>query len=89
MTQGVCAHIETIKMIKHAKRRECEECVKGGSSWVHLRVCQKCGASGCCDDSPTRHATQHAGLSRHPVVASTEPGERWRYCYPDDALMEY
>jgi hypothetical protein len=74
MTQGGCVHIETIKTIKHAKRRECEECVRSGSSWLHLRVCQECGASGC-DDSPTRHATKHAGLSRHPVVASTEPGE--------------
>ncbi|HEX5608016.1 MAG TPA: UBP-type zinc finger domain-containing protein [Candidatus Binatia bacterium] len=89
MTAGSCAHIETIKNIKHAKRRECEECVKSGSSWVHLRICQECGATRCCDDSPNRHATQHARGSHHPVIASAEPGERWLYCYPDEAFAEY
>ncbi len=89
MTQGNCAHIETIETIKHAKRRECEECVKSGSSWVHLRICQECGATRCCDDSPNRHATQHARASKHPVIASAESGERWLYCYPDEAFAEY
>src|SRR5690348_13511125 len=70
MTQGSCAHIETIKTIKHAKRRECEDCVKSGSSWVHLRICQECGGTRCCDDSPNRHATQHARASN--------PGNRFR-----------
>src|SRR5678815_1508836 len=86
MTQGSCAHLETIKTIKHAKRRECEDCVKSGSSWVHLRVCQECGGTRCCDDSPNRHATQHARASKHPVIASAESGERWLYCYPDEAF---
>jgi hypothetical protein len=74
MTEGSCAHIETIKTIKHAKRRECENCVKSGSSWVHLRVCQECGGTRCCDDSPNRHATKHARTTKHPVIASAEPG---------------
>jgi hypothetical protein len=56
---------------------------------VHLRTCQSCGGTHCCDSSPNRHATKHAKASGHPVVASAEQGERWLYCYPDDAFAEY
>jgi hypothetical protein len=89
MTAETCVHIAAITNIKHAKRRECEECVKMGAQWVHLRTCQKCGATLCCDSSPNRHATKHALRSEHPVIASAETGERWLYCYPDDAFVEY
>ncbi len=74
---------------KLAKRRECEDCVKIGSTWVHLRTCQTCGGTRCCDSSPNKHATKHAGATKHPVIASAEPGERWLYCYPDDAFSAY
>jgi uncharacterized UBP type Zn finger protein len=84
-----CAHLEATTSLKHAKRRECEECVKIGATWVHLRTCQQCGATLCCDSSPNRHATKHNRATAHPVIASAEPGERWLYCYPDDAFMEY
>jgi hypothetical protein len=60
MADVTCSHIGAITTIKRAKRRQCEECVKLGSPWVHLRVCQDCGATRCCDDSPNRHATEHA-----------------------------
>lgn len=86
---GVCEHIRDVAKVKGAKRRECAECVKSGSSWVHLRTCQSCGATLCCDSSPNQHATKHAHASGHPVIASAEPGERWLYCYPDDAFVEY
>jgi hypothetical protein len=89
MPDGACAHIAAIKHVKHAKRRECEECVKIGASWVHLRTCQTCGTTRCCDDSPLRHASAHARTSGHPVIASAEPGERGLYCYPDDEMAEY
>jgi len=89
MAETSCAHIESITKVKQAKRRECEECVKIGADWVHLRVCQECSATRCCDDSPNRHATKHAHASKHPVIASAEPGERWLYCYPDEAFVEY
>ena len=89
MTEEKCAHIEAIATVKRAQDRQCEECAKVGSRWVHLRVCQECGATCCCDDSPNRHATKHARASKHPVIASAEPGERWLYCYPDDAIAEY
>ena len=89
MTEAACGHIAAISTVKQAKRRECDECVKIGSDWVHLRTCQQCGHTHCCDDSPNRHARKHAGSSGHPVVASAEPGERWLYCFPDDAFAEY
>jgi uncharacterized UBP type Zn finger protein len=89
MAEATCAHIKTITTVKQAKRRECDECVKVGARWVHLRTCQECGTTRCCDDSPNRHATKHARASKHPVIASAEPGERWLYCYPDEAFAEY
>jgi hypothetical protein len=87
--QEACPHIQAIDDVKGPRARECEECVKQGESWVHLRTCQDCGQTLCCDSSPNRHASRHARASGHPVVASAEPGERWLYCFPDDAFTEY
>ena len=89
MAEGTCTHIGAIKTVKPPKRRECEDCAKSGSSWVHLRTCQQCGGTHCCDDSPGRHATKHSRASKHPVIASAEPGERWLYCYAHDTAEEY
>ncbi len=86
---GACPHLKAITEVKGPARRVCEECVKTGSRWVHLRTCQECGVTLCCDSSPNRHATAHAHASGHPVIASAEPGERWLYCYPDDLTAEY
>lgn len=84
-----CTHIAALDGVTRAKKHECDECVKTGSRWLHLRTCQTCGTTRCCDSSPNRHATKHASESSHPVVASAEPGERWLYCYPDQAFAEY
>jgi EmrB/QacA subfamily drug resistance transporter len=84
-----CSHIEAVSTVKQPERRECEECVKTGDKWVHLRTCQECHRTLCCDNSPNRHATEHAQASGHPVVASAEPGERWLYCYPDEVFAKY
>jgi uncharacterized UBP type Zn finger protein len=84
-----CNHIEAIDSVRAALRYECEECVKIGARWVHLRTCQECGTTQCCDDSPNKHASKHAHKTKHPVISSAEPGERWLYCYPDDAFAEY
>ena len=89
MAENSCSHLNAITEVKRPTRRECEDCVKIGASWVHLRTCQTCGVTLCCDDSPNRHATEHAHASGHPVIASAESGERWLYCYPDDAFAEY
>jgi hypothetical protein len=87
--EAACAHLKAVHDVRHAKRRECEDCVKMGSTWVHLRTCQSCGGTRCCDSSPNRHASAHARTSGHPVICSAEPGERWLYCYPHDATVEY
>jgi hypothetical protein len=89
MAESVCAHLSAITEIKQPQRRECEECMKSGSSWVHLRTCQTCGRTLCCDSSPNRHASKHARSSKHPVIASAEVGERWLYCFPDEEAVEY
>jgi hypothetical protein len=84
-----CAHLAAVETVKQPTERVCEECVKMGSRWVHLRTCQSCGETRCCDSSPNRHASKHARGSGHPVAASAEAGERWLYCYPDDVFVEY
>jgi ubiquitin-hydrolase Zn-finger-containing protein len=89
MANQNCTHLDAISSIKEPKRRECRECVEMGGKWVHLRTCQECGNTHCCDSSPNRHATKHAHSTGHPVIASAEPGERWLYCYPDDRFVEY
>jgi hypothetical protein len=89
MNDGTCAHIESVTTVRLAARRECEECIKTDDRWVHLRTCQTCGRTLCCDSSPNQHASKHAHTSKHPVIASAEPGERWLYCYPDELFTEY
>ena len=84
-----CSHLDAITSVRQPAVRECAECVKIGAWWVHLRTCQTCGVTLCCDSSPNRHASKHAAASHHPVIASAQPGERWLYCYPDDAFVEY
>ena len=84
-----CDHLDSITTVSAPRRYECDECVKTGSRWVHLRTCQTCGGTHCCDNSPNRHATAHAAATGHPVIASAEPGERWLYCYPDRAFASY
>jgi hypothetical protein len=86
---GACSHIGAVAKVRHAARRECEDCLKIGGEWVHLRTCQTCGGTRCCDSSPNKHASRHAKSSGDPVVCSAEPGEKWLYCYPDENFVEY
>src|SRR5262249_12564358 len=81
-----CAHLDQILEVT-ARGRGCEECLRNGDSWVHLRVCLSCGHVGCCDSSKNRHATAHFWASRHPIVQSLEPGESWRWCYIDEVVV--
>jgi hypothetical protein len=67
----------------------CEECLKTGGAWVHLRVCRSCGEVGCCDSSPGRHASGHAAESGHPIVTSLEPGEDWSWCFVDEVAFDF
>lgn len=89
MTSSICEHLTAIHTVRQPKERVCEECVKIGAQWVHLRTCQACGVTLCCDSSPNKHASKHARSAEHPVAASAEPGERWLYCYVDDLMAEY
>jgi uncharacterized UBP type Zn finger protein len=78
----ICEHVIGLDSVA-PQALGCEECLKTGSPWVHLRLCLTCGHVGCCDSSPGRHATKHFHRQGHPVVASFEPGERWAWCYVD------
>jgi len=83
----MCRHLRDVKPIE-PRGKGCEECLKTGDSWVHLRLCMECGHVGCCDDSKNKHATKHYRAVHHPVIRSLEPGEEWGYCYPDDEFAE-
>jgi Zn-finger in ubiquitin-hydrolases and other protein len=62
----------------------CLDCIALDGWWVHLRRCLACDHIACCDSSPAKHATAHALATGHPVIASAEPGEHWRWCYLDE-----
>jgi uncharacterized UBP type Zn finger protein len=80
-----CTHLDQIQITELPESvAGCEECLKVGDPWLHLRICLVCGKVGCCDDSPNKHATAHAGESGHPLIRSLEPGEDWSWCYVDD-----
>jgi uncharacterized UBP type Zn finger protein len=78
-----CTHLDQIK-IKQTDMRVCEDCVKIGDTWVHLRLCLTCGHVGCCDSSKNKHATKHFHKTKHPLICSIEPGETWMWCYVDE-----
>jgi uncharacterized UBP type Zn finger protein len=78
-----CTHLNQIK-IRETDKHVCEDCVKTGDSWVHLRLCLTCGHVGCCDSSKNKHATKHFHKTQHPLIRSNEPGESWVWCYVDE-----
>lgn len=80
-----CTHIDHIRY-SITDKHVCEECVRSGDSWVHLRLCLECGNVGCCDSSKNRHATKHFQRTGHPLVRSIEPGEAWVWCYVDEVF---
>ncbi len=87
MASAKCGHLDQLREVEPSARG-CEDCLKTGGRWVHLRLCESCGHVGCCDSSPNRHATKHFQQSRHPVIKSFEPGEEWGYCYVDDLFVD-
>ncbi|MFM0055191.1 UBP-type zinc finger domain-containing protein [Paraburkholderia phytofirmans] len=80
-----CTHLDGIHVLQTTKHY-CEDCVKLGHSWVHLRLCMSCGHVACCDSSPDRHASAHYHATGHPLVRSIEPGEAWIWCYRDEMI---
>ena len=81
-----CSHLDQIQ-VRTTNRRGCEECLKSGDSWVHLRLCMECGHVGCCDSSKNKHATKHFHGTRHPLARSIEPGESWIWCFVDEDVV--
>lgn len=82
-----CSHIGSVQQVTpHAQG--CEECLKAGAKWLHLRLCLTCGHVGCCDSSRHKHATQHFHATGHPIIKSFEPGEDWGWCYIDQVELD-
>jgi uncharacterized UBP type Zn finger protein len=83
-----CQHLAKASIHAANTPGGCEECLKIGGRWVHLRLCLECGHVGCCDNSPNKHATKHFQSTEHPVIKSFHPGEDWRWCYVDEVFAE-
>ena len=81
--QNECTHLNQIK-VRQTHKHVCEDCVKTGDSWVHLRMCLTCGHVGCCDSSKNKHATRHFHETQHALMRSVEPRESWVWCYVDE-----
>jgi hypothetical protein len=82
-----CSHIDDIRDMTPSALG-CEECLKIGSKWLHLRLCRTCGHVGCCDDSPNHHATKHFHATRHPIIEGYDPPEGWGWCYVDEVMLD-
>jgi uncharacterized UBP type Zn finger protein len=86
-TESSSEHLGTVAEVTPSTEQGCEDCLRDGTRWVHLRECLACGHVGCCDSSPSRHASAHWNATGHPLVRSFEPGEQWAWCYPDELLL--
>ena len=85
--QEACEHLAAAPLaVPPQHPGGCEDCLREGTRWVHLRLCLTCGKVACCDSSPRRHASTHYRVVGHPVVRSLELGEAWRWCYADSLL---
>jgi uncharacterized UBP type Zn finger protein len=85
MSVTACTHVDEIAVRELPVEVEgCVDCLASGGKWLHLRICLSCGHVGCCDDSPSRHATAHYHETAHPIIRSLEPGEDWSWCYVDE-----
>jgi hypothetical protein len=83
-----CTHLARVRDVTPSSTG-CEDCLRDGSWWVHLRICMSCGHIGCCDNSPNRHATAHWRThDDHSIIRSFEPGEDWWWCYEDGLAFE-
>jgi hypothetical protein len=82
-----CSHSASVRNVQPSALG-CEECLKSGSWWVHLRLCRQCGHVGCCDSSPNRHATKHYRATTHPIVEGYDPPEGWGWCYVDEIYVD-
>jgi hypothetical protein len=79
-----CTHLDEVDADATPSSPGCEDCIRIGGRWRHLRMCRSCGHVGCCDSSPNKHATAHFHTSEHALVSSFEPGEDWWWCFVDE-----
>jgi CPA2 family monovalent cation:H+ antiporter-2 len=86
VNESICSHLNDIKRV-FPSAPGCEECLRTGDEWVHLRICLVCGHVGCCDSSKNKHASAHFEATGHTVVRSLEPGEDWAWCYADKTYL--
>jgi uncharacterized UBP type Zn finger protein len=85
---AACTHLDAIQVTELPQSVPgCEDCLREGGRWLHLRICLTCGHVGCCDDSPNRHASRHARAEQHPLIRSLEPGEEWSWCFVDELAL--
>jgi len=88
VSANVCTHLDEVEVSElPAEVAGCEDCLRMGGKWLHLRICLTCGHVGCCDSSPNRHATAHSNEASHPLIRSLEPGEDWSWCYVDEVAL--
>ena len=88
MSASPCTHLDEVEVHElPAEVAGCEDCLRIGGKWLHLRICLTCGHVGCCDSSPNRHATAHQHETSHPLIRSLEPGEEWSWCYVDEVAL--
>ncbi|TPN81693.1 ubiquitin carboxyl-terminal hydrolase family protein [Aquimarina algicola] len=88
----ICEHLKNFdsSSIKKSSTHQCEECIKTGSTWVHLRTCQQCGVTLCCDSSPNKHASKHYQMHPdHNIIISAEPNENWAWCYEHKSFLKF
>jgi len=86
---ATCTHLDHIHPVQPRTPQGCEECLKSGDRWVHLRMCMECGHVGCCDSSKHKHATKHFHATDHPIMRSFERGENWGWCYVDEVEIDF
>jgi len=82
-----CTHLDQVREVTPSADG-CEDCLKSGDDWVHLRLCMTCGHVGCCDSSRNKHATRHFRGAQHPIIRSFEPGEDWGWCYVQELALD-
>jgi uncharacterized UBP type Zn finger protein len=82
-----CTHLDQVKEVTPSANG-CEDCLRTGGTWMHLRLCMTCGHVGCCDSSPNKHATKHFHSTAHPIIKSLQPREEWGWCYVDEVMFD-
>ena len=82
-----CTHLDQIRPVT-PHTRGCEECLKMGDTWVHLRLCLECGKVGCCDSSKNRHATKHFHQTAIRSCGRSSLESVWGWCYADEVELD-